>query len=129
MAEGPQHLSSAREMQSCGQTFIVTPMTSQPSFCRSDAATLESTPPLIPSKTLLPLPFMRVQYTGLPWGVKQGEREVYSAVTLGDLLFSVAGDFFEQLDDTVIHPKIDDFPLVAGSIKIKPPAQREILIQ
>ena len=27
---GPQHLSSAREIQSCGHTFIVTPTTSYP---------------------------------------------------------------------------------------------------
>jgi hypothetical protein len=58
MAEGPQHLSSAREMQSCGQTFIVTPITSHPSRFNKAAATLESTPPLIPSSTLLPLPCM-----------------------------------------------------------------------
>src|ERR1700731_5357017 len=48
---GPQHLSSAREMQSCGHTFIVTPTTCQPRSRKRDPATLGSTPPLIPSKT------------------------------------------------------------------------------
>src|SRR4030095_12854653 len=48
---GPQHLSSAREIQSCGQTFIVTPMTSYPCSRSKYPATLESTPPLMPSKT------------------------------------------------------------------------------
>src|SRR5215470_12273150 len=50
-AWGPQHLSSAREIQSWGQTFIVTPTTSQPCSRSKYPATLESTPPLIPSKT------------------------------------------------------------------------------
>src|SRR5436309_15774760 len=48
---GPQHLSSAREIQSCGQTFIVTPTTSKPCSRSKYPATLESTPPLMPSKT------------------------------------------------------------------------------
>src|SRR5215813_5286685 len=48
---GPQHLSSAREMQSCGHTFIVTPTTSYPCCFSKYAATLESTPPLIPTTT------------------------------------------------------------------------------
>src|SRR5258707_7585298 len=48
---GPQHLSSARETQSCGQTFMVTPITSWPCSLRSQAATDESTPPLMPSRT------------------------------------------------------------------------------
>src|SRR5215472_18233937 len=51
IACGPQHLSSALEIQSCGQTFIVTPTTSQPCSRSKYPATLESTPPLIPSKT------------------------------------------------------------------------------
>src|SRR4030095_1245608 len=51
MACGPQHLSSAREIQSCGQTFIVTPTTSYPCCLSRYAATLESTPPLIPITT------------------------------------------------------------------------------
>src|SRR6266481_2080302 len=51
IACGPQHLSSAREMQSCGHTFIVTPTTCQPCSRKRYPATLESTPPLIPSKT------------------------------------------------------------------------------
>src|SRR4029077_11570132 len=53
MADGPQHLSSAREMQSCGQTFMVTPMTSKPCCLSKWAATLESTPPLMPTRTRL----------------------------------------------------------------------------
>ena len=42
MAWGPQHLSSAREMQSCGHTFIVTPTTSYPWRLSRWPATLES---------------------------------------------------------------------------------------
>src|SRR5215831_2069957 len=55
---GPQHLSSAREMQSCGQTFIVTPTTSYPCSRNKYPATLESTPPLIPSRTRCFLPLI-----------------------------------------------------------------------
>src|SRR5882762_10234292 len=51
IAPGPQHLSSARVMQSCGQTFIVTPTTSYPCCLSRWAATEESTPPLIPITT------------------------------------------------------------------------------
>jgi hypothetical protein len=57
-------------MQSCGQTFMVTPITSHPSRCKSAAATLESTPPLIPSSTLLPLPFMGASIRSVGGGVK-----------------------------------------------------------
>ena len=53
MAPGPQHLSSAREMQSCGQTFIVTPTTSYPSDFNSAAVTDESTPPDMATTTLM----------------------------------------------------------------------------
>src|ERR1700722_11408540 len=51
IAPGPQHLSSAREMQSWGQTFIVTPMTSYPCCLSRWAATEESTPPDMPTTT------------------------------------------------------------------------------
>src|SRR2546425_942452 len=54
MACGPQHLSSARERQSCGHTFIVTPMTLKPCCFSNQAATLESTPPLMPTTTRAP---------------------------------------------------------------------------
>src|SRR5437868_11396634 len=61
IACGPQHLSSAREMQSCGHTFIVTPMTSYPSSRSKYAATLESTPPLIPRRTRCLLRLIRME--------------------------------------------------------------------
>src|SRR6266478_1273607 len=54
IACGPQHLSSARERQSCGHTFIVIPTTSYPCCFSKYAATLESTPPLIPKTTRVP---------------------------------------------------------------------------
>src|SRR3982750_4800146 len=50
-AWGPQHLSSARDRQSCGQTFIVTPTTSYPCCCKRNPATEESTPPDMPRTT------------------------------------------------------------------------------
>src|SRR3954470_14301557 len=56
---GPQHLSSAREIQSCGQTFMVTPTTSYPCSRNKYPATLESTPPLMPSKTRCLFRFIR----------------------------------------------------------------------
>src|SRR5437773_12163344 len=61
IACGPQHLSSAREMQSCGHTFMVTPMTSYPCSRSKYAATLESTPPLIPRRTRCLLRLMRME--------------------------------------------------------------------
>src|SRR5438045_2255393 len=48
---GPQHLSSARETQSWGQSFRVIPTTSYPCSSKSAAAAEESTPPLIPTTT------------------------------------------------------------------------------
>jgi hypothetical protein len=68
-------------MQSCGQTFMVTPITSHPSRCNNAAATLESTPPLIPSSTLLPLPFMGVSIWSAGGGVK-------SQASLGDTILA-----------------------------------------
>src|SRR6266850_4556066 len=61
IAWGPQHLSSAREIQSCGHTFMVTPMTSYPCSRNKYPATLESTPPLIPSKTRCFFRFIRMR--------------------------------------------------------------------
>src|SRR5271170_2935526 len=48
---GPQHLSSARFTQSCGQSFSVMPTTSYPCSSNNAAAAEESTPPLMPTTT------------------------------------------------------------------------------
>src|SRR6202034_2366661 len=48
---GPQHLSSARLTQSCGQSFKVIPTTSYPCSSNNAAAAEESTPPLMPTTT------------------------------------------------------------------------------
>src|SRR5579871_805885 len=48
---GPQHLSSARFTQSCGQSLSVIPTTSYPCSSKSAAAAEESTPPLMPTTT------------------------------------------------------------------------------
>src|SRR3954470_24892803 len=48
---GPQHLSSARLTQSCGQSFRVMPTTSYPCASNKAAAAEESTPPLMPTTT------------------------------------------------------------------------------
>src|SRR3984957_11203688 len=48
---GPQHLSSARLTQSCGQSFNVIPTTSYPCSSNKAAAAEESTPPLMPTTT------------------------------------------------------------------------------
>src|SRR5688572_30602851 len=50
---GPQHLSSARDTQSCGQSLRVIPITSYPCSSKSRAAAEESTPPLNPITTRL----------------------------------------------------------------------------
>src|SRR5712664_1902534 len=48
---GPQHLSSARLTQSCGQSLRVMPTTSYPCSSSNAAAAEESTPPLMPTTT------------------------------------------------------------------------------
>src|SRR5438046_1419015 len=50
-------------MQSWGHTFMVTPMTSQPCCVNGRAATLESTPPLMPTTTRAPLRDFQVGFS------------------------------------------------------------------